>query len=403
MKIVSYIFIFLLTAATSYYYLTPKVLFEPEIIVEEKPDSVSTITLALVGDLMCHSVQFNYAYVKDDSFDFSGVFEEVKPVLSAADFTIGNFETVLGGKEKRYSGYPFFNAPDDFLYAIKDAGFDLLVTANNHALDQGSSGVERTIEKMDELGIIHTGTYLSRHDRDSIRIVDIKGIKLAVLAYSYSTNGVPVPKGKDFIINLIDYELIKKDITASRKNGAEIVLVFFHFGEEYEREPNIYQKDVVQKTIDAGADIIIGSHPHVVQPLDYFVTNNAKLDTGFIAYSLGNFVSNQRWRYSDAGVILNIQLTKNFTKDTLFLSEVNFIPTWVYKGKTTNGREYIIYPSTISIDDSLYNHLADYDKQKMLQAFDDTEYILMKYLSGNDTIKSVANLPSISKSNYITY
>ncbi len=372
------IFLFITFSILSYYYLSNSFDDLPKDDAFEKIDTILTAEINFVGDLMCHSTQFNYAHVKDDSFDFNGTFSEVKKYLRDADFTIGNFETVLAGKKKRYSGYPFFNAPDDFLLAIKEAGFDLLVNANNHAIDKGSYGVERTIKKMDELGINHTGIYLSQHDRDSIRIFNINGINLAILAYSYSTNGIPLPKDKNYIINLIDYDLIEKDISEARNEGVDIVLVYFHFGEEYQREPNSYQKDVINNTINAGADIIIGSHPHVVQPVDYFKTNKANLDTGFVAYSLGNFISNQRWRYSDAGVMLKIIVSKNILTDSVYLSDVRYLPTWVFKGKTKKGREYIILPSSKSYNDSSYSYLSKSDKEKMQQAFEDTKYIITK-------------------------
>jgi len=376
-------FLFIIISIVSYYYFSPLYTTITEERTEKNnittEDSISTATITIVGDLMCHSVQINYAYVEEDSFDFNGVFSEVKEHLSSADFTIGNLETVLAGKEKSYSGYPFFNAPDDFLKAIYEAGFDLLVTANNHSIDQGIVGVDRTIEKMDELGLDHTGTYLSQNDRDSIRIYNINGIHLAVIAYSYGTNGVLIPSSKNYIINLIDFNLIEEDIKKAKNEGAEIVLVFYHFGEEYEREPNIYQRDVINRTIKAGADIIIGSHPHVVQPVTYFKTNGGSLDTGFVAYSLGNFISNQRWRYSDAGVILNISISKDLKRDSVYLSDVSYIPTWVFKGNTEKGNEYIILHSTSSFYDSSYSFLTNDDNQMMRQAFEDTKYIISKY------------------------
>lgn len=380
------ILLFITFSILSFYYLSSSLDYTQEENAIEKKDTLITAAINVVGDLMCHSTQFNYAHVKDDSFDFNGVFSEVKQYLTDADFTIGNFETVLAGKKKLYSGYPFFNAPDDFLLAIKEAGFDLLVNANNHAIDKGADGVERTIKKMDELGINHTGSYLSQNDRDSIRIFNINGIHLAVLAYSYSTNGVPIPKGKKYIINLIDYDLIEKDIAKARNKRVDIVLVYFHFGEEYQRVPNSFQKEVINHTINAGADIIIGSHPHVVQPVDYFKTNNANLDTGFVAYSLGNFISNQRWKYSDAGVVIKINVSKNILSDSVYLSGISYLPTWVFKGKTKKGREYIILPSSKSYDDSLHSYLSKSDKEKMQRAFEDTKYIITKFNSDADLI-----------------
>jgi len=345
----------------------------------EKIDSIVTISVSFVGDLMCHSTQYNYAYVADDSFDFNGVFSEVKEYLSSADFTIGNLETVLGGRELGYSGYPFFNAPDDFLFALKEAGFDFLITANNHALDQGEEGLRSTLRKLNESGIKYTGTSLKQEERDSYRIITINGINVAVLAYTYGTNDIPIPKRKEYLINIIDTTIIKDDILKVKNYRPDIVLVYFHFGEEYSREPGSFQKDIVQKTIGYGADIIIGSHPHVVQPVNYFKTINGNLDTGFVAYSLGNFISNQRWRYSDVGAILTMDISKNQFTDSVYLSNVSCVPTWVYKGNTQRGKEFIILPASITSENPVMTYLTEEDNLLMLQAFTDTEMILSKY------------------------
>lgn len=342
-------------------------------------DKISTVKISAVGDLMCHSVQFKYANVEGDSFNFNPIYREIKNYISSADFAIANFETVTAGNKRHYSGYPFFNTPDDFVTALSAAGFDLLTTSNNHSLDQGEFGVRRTIEVIKQNKINYNGTFLNKRDRDSVRIFNIGGIKIAMLAYSYGTNGIPVPKGKNYLINLINFELIKNDILISKQNGAELVLVHYHFGEEYKREPVQYQKDVVIQTLQTGADIIIGGHPHVVQPSIFFKTNGAKLDTGFAAYSLGNFVSNQRWRYSDAGVILNLYISKKLKTDSIYLSKVTFIPTYVFKGATEKGKEYIILPSELAYSDSLPAYLNASDILAMKQSFEDTREIMTKY------------------------
>ena len=383
MKYILYIIIFSITVTFQHFFFNPIAGEKTEVTIWE--DSVLTAELCFVGDLMCHSTQFKYAKVGADTFDFTGVYKEVKQYLSSADLTVGNLETVIAGKNKGYSGYPYFNAPDDYVYALNDVGFDLLITANNHALDQGWEGLKRTIEVIDENKIHRTGTFLSQQDRDSIRIYQMNSIKVAILAYSENTNGLPIPKGKDFVINLIDEEVIKRDITKAREKGVDIVLVHLHYGPEYNREPSDYQKQIVQKIIELGADIIIGGHPHVVQPVDFFITNNTNLDSGFVAYSMGNFISNQRWRYSDAGVILNIEISKNIMSDSIFISEVRYLPTWVFRGQTERGREYIILPSHNS-DDSTYYYLTDQDKKLMKEAFSDTKEIINKY-STNTQIK----------------
>jgi poly-gamma-glutamate synthesis protein (capsule biosynthesis protein) len=385
MKNILAITVFSITITFQHFFFNHPGLKKSEIVVLE--DSVETATLCFVGDLMCHSTQFNYAKVGVDTFDFTGVYREVKQYLSAADLTVGNLETVIAGKSKGYSGYPYFNAPDDFIYALKDAGFDLLVTANNHALDQGWEGVKRTIDVINQNNIHRTGTFISQEDRDSIRIFDINSIKIAILAYSENTNGLPIPKGKDFVINLIDEELIQKDIRKARERGTDIVLVHLHYGPEYNREPSDYQKEIVKKITSFGADVIIGGHPHVVQPVDFFKTDSTKIDSGFVAYSMGNFISNQRWRYSDAGVILNIEISKNILNDSIYISEVNYLPTWVFRGQTDIGREYIILPSQ-NADDSTYYYLTEHDKKLMKESFNDTKEIIHKY-STNSKIKLV--------------
>jgi len=342
------------------------------------PDSSLTISISVVGDLMCHAPQFEYAKVGKDSFDFGPVYRNVKKYLESSDFTFGNLETVTAGKESGgYTGYPLFNTPASYISALKGVGFDLLVTANNHSLDRSEKGILKTIDEINSRNLKYVGTYISQRDRDSIRIFDVKGIKIAILAYSYGTNGNPIPKGKNYLINLINYDLIGKDIQSAKANGAELVLVHFHFGDEYKREPVQFQKDVVTKTIELGADIIIGGHPHVLQPVNFYKTNNAKLDSGFVAYSMGNFFSNQQSRYKDAGMVLTINIKKDFIQNRIEINEVNFLPIWVFKGNTTNGKEYVVLPSTNIADTTI--SLTKTENEKMNQAFDDTRYIITKY------------------------
>jgi poly-gamma-glutamate capsule biosynthesis protein CapA/YwtB (metallophosphatase superfamily) len=350
-----------------------------KIFPQVKSDSSVSITISAVGDLMCHSVQFKYAETQKDTFNFNPVYRIVKQYLSIADFTVGNLETVVAGKSKRYSGYPLFNSPDEYINALKNAGFDLLFTANNHALDRGEYGVLRTIEIINKNKINYDGTFVSQRDRDSIRIFDIKGIKVAFLAYTYGTNGNIVPKEKPYLINKIDFNLIQKDIQEARIKNANVVLVYFHFGTEYKREPDNYQKIVVDSTIKYGADIIIGSHPHVIEPMKMFKTNNGSLDSGLVAYSLGNFFTNQRWRYSDCGMILNISITKNYKTSKIFISKIDYVPTWTYKGKIDSKNEYVVIPSQTYMLNDIFSHLSKADFQKMFQSFKDTREIVEKY------------------------
>jgi poly-gamma-glutamate capsule biosynthesis protein CapA/YwtB (metallophosphatase superfamily) len=362
--------------------------FDPNVRIKiptlRNPDSILTVRIAAVGDMMCHSPQFKYSQVSKDSFDFVPVFRYINKYLRDADFTLGNLETITAGKNKKYSGYPLFNSPDEFISAVKNAGFNLVTTSNNHALDRGEPGINKTISQLIKNNLNYTGTYNSQQDRDSIRIFDIKGIKTAFLSYSYGTNGNPIPRGKKYLINIIDYDLIQKDITHSRQLGAELVIVYFHFGDEYKREPSAFQKNTVNKTKEMGADIILGGHPHMLEPAIYYKTHNAKLDTGFAVYSLGNFLSNQRKRYTDGGTILYLNITKNINTDSLWISSVEFLPTWIYRGTTDHGREYLILPAKNEQD---YPFLHESDKRQMQTSFEDTRYILHKYTSQIHSVK----------------
>ena len=341
-------------------------------------DSTVTISISIVGDLMCHSPQFEYAKVGVDSFNFIPTFKYVKNLLSKPDLTIGNLETVTAGKEQDgYTGYPRFNSPVEYLDALKDAGFDLLFTSNNHSLDRGEYGIIKTIDELRSRNISYIGTYSSLQDRDSIRIFNLKGTTIAFLAYSYGTNGNPVPEKKEYLINLINKDLMNNDIQIARNKNVDIVFVYFHFGEEYQREPNKFQSEIVDQAIESGADIIIGSHPHVIQPVTLFKTKNVNCDSGIIAFSLGNFISNQRKRYTDTGVILTLNIQKNIYTGEINLNQINFEPTWVFKGNTKSGKEYFIIPSENDYVDLEF--LSPKDSTTMTQAFSDTKEIIRKY------------------------
>ena len=195
-------------------------------------DSTTTATISFVGDLMCHSTQFKYAMLRDSTYNFKPVYRYVKDYLNQADLTVGNLETVLGGDSTNYSGYPLFNSPDEYLTALKYAGFDLLITANNHSLDMGEYGIRRTIEQIKKNKMLYSGTSLTKSERDSVKLIDLNGIKLSLLSYTYGTNGNIIPKGKEYLVNRINFNKIKNDIQKSEENEADMIIVYYHFGEE---------------------------------------------------------------------------------------------------------------------------------------------------------------------------
>jgi len=215
--------------------------------------------------------------------------------------------------------------------------------------------------------MLYSGTAFTKSDRDSIKLINIKGIKISVISYTYGTNGNKIPKGKGYLINRINFNLIKKDILYSKDEKADIIIVYFHFGKEYQRKPNKYQKQVVDSTIKLGADLIIGSHTHVVQSGKFFNDGN-----GFVAYSLGNFISNQRWRYSNGGVILSIKLNKNFWSYKTSIMNVNYTPVYVFKGKVKSKNSFLIIPEKYYKTSPVYPFLNDSVYKEMFQSFDDT-------------------------------
>lgn len=287
-----------------------------------------TINIALVGDIMVHDSQLNAALDrKTGHYDFSEYFRDVADYIQKADLAIGNLETTVAGSNRGYSGYPKFNSPAEIISAVKNAGFDVLTNANNHSMDRGASGVMATIRQLDRAGLRHTGTASSWAERSKYLLVDIKGIKVAILAYTYGTNGIIIPKGQKYLVNLINIPQIKEDIREVRALGADVVLVSPHFGTEYSRSPGPKEKELVEQIFKAGADIVAGSHPHVLQAM---ARRDPQREEGmFLAYSLGNFISAQRERFRDSGIILNLTLQKDLATGKVTLSKAGYIPTWV--------------------------------------------------------------------------
>ncbi len=371
---IQFIFIFIIILSFACSEQKPGPVQKPKVI----KDSTSEMSVLSVGDIMCHSTQYGYAWVEQDSFNFKPVFKYVKDFFHQKDLVTGNLETVFAGKGNGYSGFPFFNSPDQLLDALKDTGFKILFTSNNHALDQGKTGVIRTIKEIRKRGMINIGTYLSQKDRDSIRIINMKGIKLAVLAYSYGTNGVRIPSKSKYLISIIDTSSIRSDLIKTKKLNPDVIIVYFHFGKEYSRKPSKFQRKIVKFAILNGADIILASHTHTLQPVETFPLKNSKLDSGFVAYSLGNFVSNQRWRYSDGGAMLNFTIEKNFTKNKIKIKNLRFLPFWVYKGKINGKKEYAVLPLTNSSISNTYPFLNSKDLLTMEQCIFDVLDIMKK-------------------------
>lgn len=309
-------------------------------VQQNAPDSTS-VTLLFAGDIMQHGPQIEAAWNPIDSiYDYHTCFQYVKPFVSKADFAIANLELTLAGKP--YSGYPQFSAPDELAVAARDAGFDVLATANNHCCDRGKAGLERTIRILDSLSVLHTGTFADSSDylRNNPLILRKNNISIALLNYTYGTNGLPVHEPD--IVNRIDSTRIVNDLAALKRPGIDFVLVFFHWGVEYQAEPTREQESLAELCRANGADAVIGSHPHVLEPMRYEAGNDSMPKDWLIVYSLGNYVSNQRDRYKDGGAMVRFTLSKTWNQKRLLNPE--YLLTWVYTPYENGKKHYYILP-----------------------------------------------------------
>ncbi|OLS02083.1 CapA family protein [Tissierella creatinophila] len=298
---------------------------------KEEPikNEIANVKLLSVGDIMFHMPQVKAAYLGDGNYDFRDTFKHVKNHISSADISIANFETVTAGNDKKFSGFPQFNSPKETLFALKETGFDILSTANNHSLDQGKDGILKTLKFIEEYGLKSVGTYKDQNKEFLIEEKD--GVKLGFLSYTYGINGLEFYLSEEelsYMISLIDEEKIKSDIEKIKKE-VDVVVVSVHWGVEYQTKPNDIQIELGHKMVDWGANIVLGSHPHVLQKSE-IIKKDGK--DNFIIYSMGNFFSNQRKdtmgnAFTEDGVMVEIDIEKNITKDETKIKNIVFLPT----------------------------------------------------------------------------
>ena len=250
----------------------------------ESKEEVSKLSLVMVGDALLHSSVYNDAY-KNGVYDFTSQLEYIKPIVSKYDLAFYNQETILGGTEIGLSDYPTFNSPQEFGDAMIDAGFNIVNLATNHTLDRGEQAVINSANYWKTKDVLTAGSYASFEEASKINIKEKNGIKYALLSYTYGTNGISVPSGKEYLVNLYSDEQAKRDIEAVR-DDVDLLLVSMHWGTEYRTEPTDEQKSQAEYLASLGADIIIGTHPHVIEPITY-------IDDTLVIYSLGNFISAQ--------------------------------------------------------------------------------------------------------------
>lgn len=349
----------------------------PETTMPEPEHVVSTATLSATGDLLMHTplyqAQYNSAcYKGGDDYDFSPIFQYVKDYTTSADYMIANLETTLYGPGKAYSGFPMFNTPDQIVDGAKDAGFDMLLTANNHCNDTGMDGILRTLEVVREKGLKTLGTNMNAEEK-RYELVEVNGVKLGLMCFSYDDsqnggrqafNGNPIYDKDRGTVNSFPLLRFGKDrgpfftelenqIRELKEQGADATILFLHWGIEYQLAPNQEQKDLAQKFCDMGIDVVVGGHPHVIQPVELLTSTTDPNHKTVCLYSLGNAVSNQRGHimqkyiptpHTEDGMLFNVTFEK-YSDGTAYLSKVEVIPTWTNRHTNESGKlEYNILP-----------------------------------------------------------
>lgn len=301
--------------------------------IKKKPE-IKKVKLKAFGDIMAHMAQIQYAYNKGGGeYDFSDQFTYLKDFVKDSDISIGNYETTTN-PDLPVAGFPRFNVPAAYLKDLKETGFDIVSTANNHSMDTELDGVFSTMEAAKEAGLDYVGSFKDKSDR--ILFKEVKGIKLAFLAYTYGCNGrenLIVPREEvENLCYLSDEDQIKKDIGRAKAQGADFVIVYPHWGIEYQSMPNEAQISLGRKMIDWGADLVIGNHPHVVEPVEIYQAEDGR--KGLIAYALGNFISYQNYENNkdirtEHSLSLEIDLEKDLTSGNKKIANVKLHPIWV--------------------------------------------------------------------------
>ena len=334
---------------------------------------VQQIDLLFAGDIMQHETQLDMARQNDGKYSFKYSFRHIKELVKSADISVANLETTIG--KSGYSGYPSFCAPDSFLHAVKDAGFKVLLFANNHCMDKGKRGALYTLDMLDSLQISHCGVYRNAKEREERYplIIEEKGIRVAILNYTYGTNGRDIPH--PMVVNLIEKETISRDIQTAKEKAPDAIIACMHWGDEYVSLPPQHIKELSDWLIEQGVDHIIGNHPHVVQPIEIRESKTTP-DRNVVAYSTGNLVSNMSLRRTDGGIMIAMKLLKilNYTRPF----NVRYLLTWIAPKSDDGKRDFTIYPAATTGTSGW-----DHAEQKRQQFINDSRSLFNKYNKGD--------------------
>jgi poly-gamma-glutamate synthesis protein (capsule biosynthesis protein) len=313
------------------------------------------VRLVFVGDIMTHIQQIEAASRSDGRYDFSNQFEKIHDFLSG-DLVIGNFETTLAGRQRRFTGYPTFNTPDELADELQKVGFNVLLLANNHIYDKGTSGLIRTIEELESRGFSLTGAFRTPSEQGDHTplLFDIKGIKIGIFNYSYGSN-VPINDNMRATthLNVINESSIRDDIKYLKDNRSDLIIATFHWGNEYQPQPSKRQREIAELCFSEGADMVVGTHPHILQPIEVFELNGRVI---MAAYSLGNFVSFQRTLPRERSLILAVNVSKTASGD-VSISNISAAPTYVQVKGSGKTRIVQVIPAPEKIENAVLDFL----------------------------------------------
>ena len=307
-------------------------------VSKEKQLVNETISIVAVGDNLLHMPVVNSGKQPDGSYDYSHIFAKLQPIFKEADLAVIGQESVFGGEHMGYSGYPLFNSPSDMGKTLVNEGFDIVLHASNHVADKWAEGIENTLafwETFPQVTVL--GINKSEEEKQEVDILEVKGAKLAVLNYTYGTNGISLPSDKSYLVNYIDEEKIQKDVAFAESNS-DFTVAFMHWGTEYSFKPDDYQKALCTKMCDWGVDLIIGSHPHVIEPVEWYTSENG--NQMLVYYSLGNYVSRQLEAKNLLGGLANIEL--KFNGERVYIHDYSFMPIVTHYNTQFSG--FAVYP-----------------------------------------------------------
>lgn len=409
------------TATTSGEDTPATVTTEPTTEPTEPPVTlVSTAKISATGDILMHMPCIKGGKISDGSYNFDHYFKYVKDYVAQADYAVANLETTLAGLDNgyKYSGYPAFNCPDGIVTALKNVGFDMMLTANNHCYDTRSKGYHRTQQVLTDANLDYIGT-VPNEDTKQYLVKDVNGISIGMVCYTYEDNSDPnivAPNGismKDadeklinsFNVNDLDafYQRIEQQIAEMKDQGAEALVLYIHWGVEYQLEENKTQNAIAQKMCDLGIDVIVGGHPHVIQPMELLTSSVDENHKTLCLYSTGNALSNQRRTemrlktgHTEDGVLFNFTFAK-YSDGTVRVEDASILPTWVnkYKSSSTGKDVYEIYPLDSQIEDwKTQMDMTDHTEKEARASHDRTMKIVGE---GLEQIRNyLENLPSIT-------